>query len=173
MLDAVTLRLLTGEAAEMSELQSVLEAAPTYAMRVTGLPVGAADAQSTYSALPEGWSYDAKFVYGVFSGDRMVGCIDVLRGYPQRGTAHIGLFLLAESHQGRGIGRAAYRALEEEIGAWGDCNWIRLGVVESNASVIGFWQRLGFVVTGDVKPYRYAAVDSRVIIFGKAFAGLT
>ena len=62
----LTLRALAGETEEMRELQRVLGEAPTYAQRITGLPPGKADAQSTYSALPEGKSYDDKFVFGIF-----------------------------------------------------------------------------------------------------------
>ena len=46
------LRLLTGRAEEMTALQRVLEAAPTYFATVTGLPPGPAEAQSTFTALP-------------------------------------------------------------------------------------------------------------------------
>ena len=49
---ALTLRLLTGQHAEMAALQCVLEAAPTYFLTVTGLPPGNAEAQSTFTALP-------------------------------------------------------------------------------------------------------------------------
>jgi hypothetical protein len=59
--NTVSIRLLEGEPAEMRELQRVLEEAPTYAHRVTGVPPSRADAQSTYTVLPEGKSYDDKF----------------------------------------------------------------------------------------------------------------
>lgn len=65
----VTLRLLRGGREEMSTLQRVLEAAPIYAERVTGVPPGQADAQSMYSALPPGKGYEDKFVLGIYAGD--------------------------------------------------------------------------------------------------------
>lgn len=38
----------------MAELQRVIEEAPAYAHLITGVPPGPADAQSTYTMLPEG-----------------------------------------------------------------------------------------------------------------------
>jgi len=151
----------------MAELQAVLEACPTYAQRVTGLPVGAADAQSTYTVLPEGKSYDDKFVFGVYLGRRMVGCIDLIRGYPDPATALIGLLLIAEPYQRKGIGNTAYRLLESEIRGWRTCSKVRLGIVRTNEAVTPFWQSLGFTPTGEVKPYRYGPVISEVVIFDK------
>ena len=84
----VTLRELNGERAEMADLQRVIEAAPRYAQLVTGVPPGQADAQSTYSILPEGKSYDDKFVFGIYLDDRMIGCVDLIRGYPNTSTAY-------------------------------------------------------------------------------------
>jgi ribosomal protein S18 acetylase RimI-like enzyme len=160
----VTLRLLDGSPEQMAELQSVLEAAPTYASRVTGLPVGPADAQSTFSIGPPGKSIEDKFVFGIFAGGSMIGCIDVIRGWPTASTAHIGLLLLAEAHQGQGHGRRAYEELEAIIRTWGRCDRVRAGVVRTNEQVLPFWQRLGFSLTGEIKPYRYAGVRSEVLI---------
>ena len=163
----VTLRLVQGEPDEMAKLQRVLESAPAYTHRVTGLPPVATEAQSTYSILPPGKSYDDKFVFGVERGGRMVGCVDVVRGYPDAQTAYVGLLLVAEPFQRQGIGRAAYRALESVIRSWRTCVRVRLAVVATNEAVIPFWSKLGFVPTGEVKPYRYAGVVSESIILEK------
>jgi len=165
--DPVSLRPLQGEPAEMAELQRVLEATPTYAQRITGVPPGRADAQSTYSILPEGKTYDDKFVFGIFLGGDMVGCADVIRGYPVPATAWLGLLLIAEPFQRRGIGRMAYREIEARMRAWGTCDRVRLGVVGTNASVAAFWRRLGFEPTGEVRPYRYGTVISETVVFEK------
>lgn len=55
---SVELRELFGEPSQMSALQQVIEAAPDYMYRVTGHPPGAAEAQSLFSALPEGKTYE-------------------------------------------------------------------------------------------------------------------
>ncbi len=163
----VTIRLLNGEPSEMRELQRVLEEAPTYAQRVTGLPVGSADAQSLYIDLPPGKTDEDKFVFGIFLGDEMVGCIDLVRAYPNPTTAHIGLLLISEKYHGQGIGRQAYDLAEQFIREWGTCDTIRLGVVRTNEEVISFWKKLGFEPTGEVKPFHYASVVSETIVFQK------
>jgi GNAT superfamily N-acetyltransferase len=166
----ISLRLLDGDPAVMSELQRVLEDAPAYAELVTGAPPGQADAQSTFSVLPPDKSYDDKFVFGVYRDARMIGCIDLIRGFPQPQTAHLGLLLIAESQQRRGHGTAAYHAVEDTIRRWGTCTEVRIGVVRTNAGVLPFWSRLGFVPTGEVKPYRYANVVSETVILVKPLA---
>lgn len=164
---AVTLRLLGGEPAEMAALQRVIEEAPAYAERVTGAPPGPADAQSTWTVLPEGKTYDDKFVFGILREGEMVGCVDLVRGWPDPGTAMLGLLLVSESHRGEGIGREAYRLVEEVVRGWGTCQRVRIGVVRTNARVLPFWTGLGFEPTGEVKPYRYATVESETVILEK------
>jgi GNAT superfamily N-acetyltransferase len=123
------LRLLTGQRAEMAALQRVLEAAPAYFQAVTGAPPGRAAAQSTFTALPPDKTYGDKFVWGLYAGESMIGCADVIRGYPVREKAVIGLLLLAEPWQRHGLGRA-FAALV----------------------ALTFWRRLGYRETGEVKP---------------------
>lgn len=73
-----TLRLLRGAPPEMAALQCVLESAPGYFQTVCGAPPGGAEAQSTFTALPEGRTYDNKFVWGLHSGEAMIGCAEVI-----------------------------------------------------------------------------------------------
>jgi diamine N-acetyltransferase len=150
--DALTLRTLTGQPAEMAALQCVLEAAPAYFQSVTGRPPGGAEAQSTFTALPPGKDYDDKFVWGLYSGGAMIGCADVIRGYPVRQSAVIGLLLLAEDWQRRGLGRAFAALVEQKIAPWPEVERFRIGVVASNPGALVFWRKLGYRETGEVKP---------------------
>jgi GNAT superfamily N-acetyltransferase len=143
--------LLTGQPAEMAALQCVLEAAPDYFLRVTGAPPGGAEAQSTFTALPEGKSYEDKFVWGLYAGEAMIGCADVIRGYPVRQKAVIGLLLLAQSWQRRGLGRGFAALIEQAIGAWPEIGQLRIGVVASNEGAVTFWRKLGYRDTGEIK----------------------
>ena len=152
----------------MLALQQVIEDAPRYAHLVTGVPPGAADAQSLYTVLPDGKTYDDKFVFGIYSDAAMVGCIDLIRGYPDPFTACIGLLLIAEQHEGKGIGRAAFEELERFIRSWNTCTLLRLGIVRTNDRAFRFWTRLGFAPTGEVKPHRYGTVVSEIVLYAKA-----
>lgn len=164
----ITLRILHGDRDEMTELQRVLESAPTYAERVTGGPPGHADAQSLYSVLPPNKGYEDKFVFGIDVDGTMIGCADLIRGYPDEHTAHLGLLLLAEGYRRKGFGSVAYHAIEDHVRLWGS-PWerVRIGVVRTNQEVLSFWEKLGFVRTGEVKPYRYGNVASETIVLVK------
>lgn len=163
----VKVRELTGEAIEMADLQAVIEAAPTYAQRVTGYPPGSADAQSTAIALPEGKTHDDKFLYGIYRENELVGCADIIRGYPAPDTAFIGVLLISEAHQGQGVGATAYSLIEAKIKTWHRIQKIRLGVVRTNEEVLPFWQKMGFHLTGEVKPYQYGELQSETLILEK------
>jgi GNAT superfamily N-acetyltransferase len=135
---------------------------------VTGAPPGAAGAQSLFTILPEGRSYEDKFVFGIFLDGRMLGCIDIIRGYPAGNTATLGLLLVAEQYQRTGMGRLAYAELEQLIRAWNSCDRVSLGVVMTNSDVIAFWRKLGFSETGEMRVYEYGPVHSRMVIMEKS-----
>jgi len=167
MAPTVTIRALTGEPGQMRELQRVFEDAPDYYERTTGVPPGPAEARSTYSVLPEGKDYSDKFVFGIYVDEAMVGCADLIRGYPDPATATLGLLLIGQSHQRRGIGRRALQLIERSAQDWGTCERMRIGVVRSNAGVMPFWISLGYQPTGEVRPFRYGSVQSEVVILQK------
>jgi GNAT superfamily N-acetyltransferase len=94
----------------------------------------------------------------------MVGCADLIRGYPEPATALLGLLLVSEKHERRGIGSRAYALIEQLIRDWGGRDRVRVGVVRTNQEVMPFWTRLGFEPTGEVKPYRYGSVVSETVV---------
>jgi GNAT superfamily N-acetyltransferase len=145
----LALRILTGEPAEMAALSCVLESAPRYFEAVIGLPPGRAEAQSMWSALPPGKAYDDKRVYGLYAGDAMIGCADVIRGYPVRERAVIGLLLLAEPWQRRGIGRAFERLVVQSFADWTEITTARIAVIATNTDALAFWRKLGYRETGE------------------------
>ena len=147
----------------MSALQCVLEAAPGYFRIVTGAPPGPAEAQSLCTALPQGKGYDDKFVWVLYSGAAMIGCADVIRGYPTADKAVIGLLLLAEPWQRRGLGRAFATLVEQAISGWDAIRCLRIGVALDNPLALRFWRRIGYVETGEVKPAESTGVMVAVL----------
>ncbi|HZQ61515.1 MAG TPA: GNAT family N-acetyltransferase [Casimicrobiaceae bacterium] len=146
------LRKLSGERNEMDALQAVLEQAPRYFETVCGTPPGPSEAHSLYIALPPGRSYDDKIVWGLYRGGQMIGCADVIRGWNAPHKAMIGLLLLAEPFQGRGLGTAFARLVEQAITSWPEITTARIGVAQNHAAALAFWRRLGYAATGEVKP---------------------
>ncbi|HTS21936.1 MAG TPA: GNAT family N-acetyltransferase [Casimicrobiaceae bacterium] len=166
---SLTLRLLTGAPAEMAALQCVLEAAPAYFQTVSGTLPGSAEAQSTFTSLPPGKTYADKFVWGLYSGDAMIGCADVIRGYPVPESAVIGLLLLAQDRQRRGLGRAFAALVESRIASWPEILRFRLGVVASNGGALVFWRKLGYRETGEIRP-THSGFLREVIVLEKPVA---
>lgn len=99
----------------------------------------------------------------------MIGCADLIRGYPDSNTALLGLLLLAEPWQRRGFGTVAYHAIEDYVRSWGpDWKHIRIGVVQTNAEVMAFWAKLGFARSGEARSYRYGNIRSQTVVLSKA-----
>ena len=96
----------------------------------------------------------------------MIGCADLIRGYPDEHTALLGLLLVAEPYQRRGSAHS--HTDRRYIRGWGpDWKRVRIGVVRTNEEVLTFWTKLGFVATGEVKPYRYSNMSSETVVLEK------
>jgi RimJ/RimL family protein N-acetyltransferase len=159
---------LTGHRDQMAELQGLLESRRDYYERVEGAAPGPAEAQHVYSALPDGFAQDGKHVFGVYRGGVMVGCIDLLVGYPDPATAMLGLLVVAASVDDQGVGSAALRLLDDWIRRNTECTRVRIGVVRTNDGVLGFWHRMGFLETGETRPYVHGLLESEVVVLGKS-----
>lgn len=81
---------------------------------VNGTPSGPGDVQSLFYALPEGASFEDKRLFTIRDGEKIVGLIDAVLGFPHRTAVAVGLFLVAPSHRGRGVGAAVAQVLLAE-----------------------------------------------------------
>ncbi len=77
--------------------------------------VGAADAQSTYMALPEGLSFDDKYLVGAWVDGELAGAADVITSYPTPENATCGLLLVDIGQRGKGVGSALLAHVEEVV----------------------------------------------------------
>ena len=165
------MKLLSGTDEERDRLQSVLNGAPAYFSRLIGQAARATEALLCFSEIPPGKTREDKFVVGFFCEGEMVGCADLIRGYPDGRTAFLGLLLFSEKHQRTGRGEAAYEWVENLVREWKSIDKIRLAVVLTNDSVMPFWKRMGFVDTGERKPYRHEMIRSEHVFFEKSLSG--
>ncbi|MEU6399487.1 GNAT family N-acetyltransferase [Streptomyces cinnamoneus] len=82
------------------------------------------------------------------AGDSVVG--HVMWAYDEEGGAHwIGGMIVDAAEQGRGVGRAAVRALIGRLAALPSCREIRLSYHPENAPAARLYAELGFAPTGD------------------------
>ncbi|WP_315810656.1 MULTISPECIES: GNAT family N-acetyltransferase [unclassified Bradyrhizobium] len=95
-----------------------------------------------------------------------VGLLDIVDGYPVPGTAFIGLLAVRESAQKSGVGRALFREAERLARDDLRARNLRLAVVETNP-VMGFWMKMGFRPTGEVKPFEGEVLKSSAALMEK------
>lgn len=139
------LRRLSACEADAAVVQQVLQAAPVFALMTQGKLSAPDEGKQELLALPPGKQAQDKFFFALEDAKgRVLGCADLIRGYPEPEIAYLGLLLLVEEVQGLGYGSQAMLQLRQLACDWG-CNRLRLGVVEQNVAGRAFWQRQGFV----------------------------
>lgn len=165
--EKLEIKVLRGSEEEIVEVQRVLEEAPDYCLRISGSLPSSEDGKEVFAAIAPGKDYDDKFVFGIYLKDKMIGCIDLCRGYPVETTVMLGLLILSEKYQKRGLGTKAYNKLEKIIKNWKNINRIRIGVLVPNDDVLPFWKKMGFTEKGR-KPYKHGKIDTEVITLEKS-----
>ncbi|OBS08692.1 GNAT family N-acetyltransferase [Acidihalobacter prosperus] len=136
-------RLLHANRDDIDALQMLLEQAPGYSLTIQNRLPAPGDAEQALLDLPPGKTMDDKHFYAYLLHDNVIGCADLLRGYPEPDIAYIGLLLFAESHQGCGYGTLALENLRAQARHW-NCGTLRIAVVEKNTQALKFWRRAGF-----------------------------
>jgi len=165
--DSIELQPLSGTAIEAAMVQRIYDDTPAYDMMIRGETGRPGAALRTFDMLPEGCSRQQKNMFLITRDDQPVGFTDVIRDFPDAGTAYIGLFIIVESCQGTGIGRRAYEALESLIAGWPGTDRIELSVVGINSPALRFWAAMGFAPTGERTPYEGGTVRSEHLFFAK------
>lgn len=108
------------------------------------------------SALPPGAAATDKYYLGFFDGNRLVALLDLVLGYPNRDTAFIGLFMLEQAYQGKGVGSAIISDYAAYLKRGGFAK-LRLAVDQGNPQSLGFWTKNGFTLTGEIYPNDFSA----------------
>ncbi|MCX7207071.1 MAG: GNAT family N-acetyltransferase [Proteobacteria bacterium] len=130
--------------ADIAALQSVLENTATFSLLTEGHLPSPTAAQEAMLARPPNLSADDKWMLGFYLDGNLIGCADICRGYPEAGTAFIGLLLFAEPFQGQGHGKTAMQHLRRLALTW-HCQRIKISVIANNTAALAFWRREGFV----------------------------
>ena len=83
------------------------------------------------------------------AGLEMVGVVDLRLQWPKEEIAYLGMLMVAESHQRRGIGSRAWQLLRPWLVNQESIQIVRVGVEQFNPGALAFFQQLGFALTGD------------------------
>lgn len=106
---------------------------------------GAADAVSTFIALPEGLDYASKLLLGVWRNGVLIGALDCIMGYPTSSGWTVAMLAVAERHRRRGVGTAVLSWLQEAATERG-ARRLRVGVRDSNHAGREFLTHRGYVL---------------------------
>jgi len=132
-------------ASDISALQRFFDANPEYFETVNGQPPREDEARQEFMEMPPaGMAFTKKWMLGfVHEQHDLVGMATILSDFLAPRVWHIGLYIVASSLHGRGVGRSIYEALEDWMKQQGAL-WVRLGVVVGNGKAEGFWERVGY-----------------------------
>jgi GNAT superfamily N-acetyltransferase len=163
----VSLCRLTACPADLcDEIHRVCLEAPGYFLSVEGQLPTPESIQEWFNEeeLPLGCTTEHHFVYGIALDARMVGVAHVLAACRDPEQATIGLLLLSEQQQGKGIGRTVFELLQAQMLGWGMKSCL-IGVVASNESAVAFWKSMGFAELSEMAPM--AGMLDRTIVMEK------
>ena len=115
--------------------------------------------------LPPGCNVEQKSYQGFFSnGNDLVAVLDLVRGYPDKTCAFIGLFMVDSAWQGKGIGSSLVARTVESLRMDG-FQRMRLAYVAGNEQSRRFWEKCGFAAAGDPIPCgAYAVVPMELAL---------
>lgn len=145
-MNAVSFRIAGAEDEEA--VLAVFAKAPAYFMHVEGRLPTLEIVRNEMYGMPEKPSamHFKEFLLILIDG-QPAGAVEMHFHHPQEGIAYIGLFLLIEEMQGRGLGRTACRALEKYASEEYSIKSFRLAVSDDQ-EVSDFWRKQGFAPNG-------------------------
>ncbi len=158
---------------DLSALQLLLEKCTDYMLLVDGHPAGPGAAASLFSDFPPGRAAQDLILIGIFSQENdLVGFLEALRDYPEKGACWIGLFLVAPEYRSQGLGKIVVRSFENWMASQGT-QGIMLGVVEANEKALRFWQSVGFAVVERRPPQQIGDLTHVVITMAHALSAVS
>jgi RimJ/RimL family protein N-acetyltransferase len=129
---------------------------PSYVELHEGRAPAEADADDFFDGKPDSKDHSDKAVYGLYADGEMIGCADLIRGFPTDDCAWIGLLLFSERHRNRGYGKQALMLIYAIAREWG-CTKIQIATLALNLRGQAFWQREGFHERSRARNTRFPA----------------
>ena len=165
--EIVDIELRDIEPDDVVALQVLIESDPDYTERVTGHPPGPADAQSLLQIRPPDVAAENKRVLGAWLNGSLVAVVDLIRGFPDEETVHIGLLQVHAEQQRRGLGKQVHDLAVQKVRRWApQAASLRAAIVATNAThAEPFWRSLNYEPIGDARPYAYDKLQTAVTIW--------
>ena len=150
-------------------VDELLDQLKSYSLLVDGVPKRMGSAKHLLTATPPGRTLSHKNVFAVMRGTEAIGLVDMIKDYPDAFVTFVGLLAIKESRRHLGLGRQSYELVERYARDQLTADTIRLAVVDTNP-VAGFWRKMGFRETGEIKPYTGEAVSACAVLMQKAIS---
>ena len=83
------------------------------------------------------------------AGAALIGVVDLRLHWPAAGVAYVGMIMVAEPYQRRGVGRQAWALLRPWLAGPGGMSKARAAVEQFNHTALQFCTHLGFTLTGE------------------------
>ena len=144
------------EEKDIPSILSLYESNPLYFQSCPPKP-NLASVKEDILRLPEGKAKADKFYVGFWNGSDLVAVMDFVYAYPDEETVFIGLFMVDQAYQRKGIGSQ----IVTEALAYFTKNFrkARLAYVKGNPQSRHFWEKQGFKPIGcKVKQELYTVV---------------
>lgn len=159
---AITIRKIS--LSEAPIVQKIYERSPGYFRLVDGSDVlpdfAEKDIQDCVPKERQTPSYEK--VFCLLSQDSTpIGVIDLHNNHPEEGTCYLGLLILDEQMQKKGLGKSCFEIAEKFIKDSLDASKIRLGVAEQN-NVEEFWRKMGFERNGRTYVWQWSNQKNNV-----------
>lgn len=156
--------------AQVDELQAFFDANPEYFLTVGDAPPSPTEAQAEFDHRPPAeWPIGSMWVLKFTGPDgHIVAKASVVSDLIASHVWHVGLFIVATAHHGRGTADVLYAALEDWMRKHG-ATWIRLAVVVGNSRAERFWERCGYA---EVRQRNGVALGRRITAVRMMVKGL-
>ena len=110
---------------------------------------------------PPNFDKNKEYFMGIYlkENHHMIGVADFLVSYPEEGKGCFGLLLLSEQYQDKGFGKKTVELVEKWAFEGFGVRKITLGVELVNNRAHNFWQRCGYIPTGEISENRVMGVN--------------
>lgn len=134
-----------------------------YFLMAEGKVADGSNVKELFEALPPGKQMQDKEIYGLFYRGEMLGIVDLVKDYPQKGEWIIGLLLLEPSMRNIGLGSRTHKIISDYACEQG-ADKLRVGVLEQNSEAFDYWKKLGYTEISRTEPRKYGDKKSVVIV---------
>jgi GNAT superfamily N-acetyltransferase len=136
-------RLSPSNPDDLLSFSAAFRGTPSYVYATAGRVPTDEEIEAMMNTIPPGHTTETVFLFEIDEDTVPIGCVSIVRGYPNTTTAYLVLLLIVQAAQGRFLGRSVLRDLESLAKSWG-CTSMAAVVDSANERALRFWLREGF-----------------------------